>query len=411
MKAVNSSASCWRKALGNFWRDFEWPVVGGLAVVALALGGFGYHAQFRADGGTRALWDILYFDIQLFLIQMPEMKGALHPALNVARFLAPAVAGYTAWQALASLFADQLQSFKLRVLRDHVVVSHARRIAEVLRARYPGLDKACDLTVCEMDVRAADFASASFLAETRHGGRRASVFVCLDDDSLSLSTALAIAPMVDGAQSTIIVRMAQDAGLATLLQGVPDDRGRFQHLRVFALLDRACQPEQVLRGMREILARAIHAEYIRHQRATGDTPEKNSSMRPWDELTDDLRKANHDQAEDLDAKLAAVRCQIEPMPDWTEPFFEFTPGETESLSEREHIRWMDAKLRDGWRHGATKDSKARTHPCLVAYAELPEREKEKDRETVRAIPKFLATVGFRVYRMANKPPVQADDTP
>ncbi len=65
---------------------------------------------------------------------------------------------------------------------------------------------------------------------------------------------------------------------------------------------------------------------------------------------------------------------------------------------------MNAKLHDRWKHGPTKDSKARTHPCLVAHAELPEREKEKDRATVRAIPKFLATVGFRVYRVERKAP-------
>jgi hypothetical protein len=66
---------------------------------------------------------------------------------------------------------------------------------------------------------------------------------------------------------------------------------------------------------------------------------------------------------------------------------------------------MDAKLRAGRKLSPKQDSAARTHPCLVPYAELPEREKAKDRETGRAIPKFLATVGFRVQRRTNKPPL------
>lgn len=594
---MNSSPSRGRNALANFWHDFEWPIVGAVALAALALGGFGYYAQFQAAGTTRTFWDILYLDIQLFIISMPELKTPVHPALNLARFLAPAVAGYAAWQALAALFADQLQSFKLRLLRDHVVIcglgrkgfviareflrrggnvvvieqdeendlvrqcrdlgalvfigdgsesnllgragvararnlfalcgddgvnaevavaatdlvidrssspltcvahimdphlcsllrerefqthsarhvhleffnvfelgarvlleehhfgdelnsvqppphlvviglghlgeslvvaaarqwwlsesragrmlpftlvdTHAQGIADILRTRHPGLDKACEINVCQTDVRSADFARAQFLTQARREQRRTRVFVCLDDDSLCLSTALAIARLVDGAQSTIVVRMTQDAGLATLLHGVPDARGRFRHLRAFALLDRACQPEQVLRGTREILARAIHIEYLRHQRAAGDTLETNSSLRSWDELSEDLREANRQQADDLRAKLEALQCEIEPMPDWTEPLFDFTREEVESGAEQEHIRWMDAKLRAGWKPGSVKDPSARTHPCLVPYTKLPEREKEKDRETVRAIPKFLAVVGFRVARRTSQPP-------
>ena len=591
---MNSSARRCRVALSNFWRDFEWPVVGALALTALALGAIGYHSQPRTEGGIRDFWEILYFDLQLFTLQMPEVKPPMHPALNFARFLAPAVAGYTAWQALAELFADQLQAFKLRILSDHVVIcglgrkgfviarefrregvsvvvveqdeendrvrqcrdlgalvligegsesdllrragvararslfalcgddgvnaevavhatdlakgrdsspltcvahildpqlcsllrerefetrsgrhvhleffnvfelgarvlleehhfaeeieksqppphlvviglghlgeslvvaaarqwwlsesragrnltftlvdTHAQRLTDALRTRHPGLDKTCQLHVFQTDVRSADFARADFLAQAR-GGRRASVFVCLDDDSLCLSTALAIARLVDGAQSTIVVRMAQDAGLAKLLHGVPDDHGRFRHLRAFALLDRACQPDQVLRGTREILARAIHVEYLRRQRAAGGTPESNASMRPWEDLSEDLRESNRQQAVDLRAKLEALCCEIEPMPDWTEPLLAFTSDEVETGAGREHDRWMEARVREGWRLGPAKDSKARRHPCLVPYARLPEPEKEKDRETVRAIPKFLATVGFRVYRRETK---------
>ena len=80
MTPVNSSAPRGRKALASFWHDFEWPVVGGLALLALALGAFGYYAQFKAGGEARTLWDILYFDIQLFLtvcgeLTSPRLRG------------------------------------------------------------------------------------------------------------------------------------------------------------------------------------------------------------------------------------------------------------------------------------------------------------------------------------------------
>src|ERR1041384_1100516 len=100
MRAMYSSPPRGHKALANFWHDFEWPVMGALAFLAMLLGGIGYYMQFRADGTARSIWDVLYFDLQLFTLQMPDVKPPMHPALNFARFLARAVAGYTAWQAL-----------------------------------------------------------------------------------------------------------------------------------------------------------------------------------------------------------------------------------------------------------------------------------------------------------------------
>ncbi|MFO1531870.1 MAG: RyR domain-containing protein [Kiritimatiellia bacterium] len=63
---------------------------------------------------------------------------------------------------------------------------------------------------------------------------------------------------------------------------------------------------------------------------------------------------------------------------------------------------MAAKVRDGWKHGAVKDARARTHPCLVPYDGLPPDEQEKDRSAVRLIPPLLDRTGFRVQRLRGK---------
>lgn len=46
--------------------------------------------------------------------------------------------------------------------------------------------------------------------------------------------------------------------------------------------------------------------------------------------------------------------------------------------EESHERWVLGKLEDGWVYGEVKDADKKTHPCLVSYDKLPERDRAKD---------------------------------
>ena len=578
----------WRESLRPWWNDYEWPVVGVVALAALALGFQGFCIQTLAERRPLYFLDMLFQAFQLFVLQV-SVQSPMPWQLNVARLLAPLVAGYTALQALGELFADELLSLRLRRLRGHVVICglgrkglilargflergekvvvieqdaendlvrqcrglggwvllgdaaelwllrkagvaracrlfalcgddgvnaevavraaqlvaarsgppltcllhifdpqfcallrereldassagrlrleffntfelgarvlleenplgvpgsggppaalprmvivgvgrlgesllvnaarqwqaagaapgaklhvtlidrRARQVAETLSVRYPGLRKVCELAPQDMDVHSVSFQEAGFL-----GDGQARVFVCLDDDSLSLSTALALVRRERDPHPTIVVRMAQEAGLAVLLRDVDAGSGSFRHLRAFGLLDRTCHPDQVLRGTHEILARAIHDDYLRHQVAAGVTPKQNPSMVPWEALPEELKESNRQQADDIGAKLKAAGCSAAPLLDWDEPVFAFTPDEIERLARMEHDRWMAAKRQAGWRHGPAKDDAVKSHPCIVPFDDLPVDEQDKDRNAVRQIPAMLARVGFRVHRL------------
>jgi hypothetical protein len=61
--------------------------------------------------------------------------------------------------------------------------------------------------------------------------------------------------------------------------------------------------------------------------------------------------------------------------------------------EDSHDSWMAQKLKDGWVYGEVKDSGAKTHPCIVPYAQLDERQRAKDfifRGVVHAIAHEMA---------------------
>jgi hypothetical protein len=46
--------------------------------------------------------------------------------------------------------------------------------------------------------------------------------------------------------------------------------------------------------------------------------------------------------------------------------------------EKLHESWCDFKRADGWVFGEVKSFQAKTHPCLVPYADLPYDQKIKD---------------------------------
>jgi len=96
--------------------------VAALGLVALALGCVGFARSATALGGEVSLWDLVYLSLQLFALQSGALPGPVSWELNVARFLAPAVASYTLVQALAAIFSEQMELLHLSFLRDHVVI-------------------------------------------------------------------------------------------------------------------------------------------------------------------------------------------------------------------------------------------------------------------------------------------------
>jgi hypothetical protein len=68
----------------------------------------------------------------------------------------------------------------------------------------------------------------------------------------------------------------------------------------------------------------------------------------------------------------------------------------EQLARHVHEVWAQQRLADGWRYGARRDDGRKEHPCLVPYDELPESEKQYDRNTALQVLKGVLALGFQV---------------
>ncbi len=278
-------------------------------------------------------------------------------------------------------------------LRITVVDRQAQPKVELLRLRYPLLERACELTPWQMEVESPEFQRAEFLLAPEDGCQVAAVYVGLGSDSLGLLAGLALLEQLRSHRVPIVVCMESDSGLATLLQGPPDGSGQ---LRAFTLLNRVCNLELLLGGTHALLARAIHEKYVHDQAGRGQTAQANPSMVPWDELPESLKESNERAADHIGVKLRAVGYRLGPLGDWGAERFRFTAEEVELMARMEHDRFVEERRSQGWKSGP-RDAKRKTSPYLVPWEELPEDVRELDRDQVRGLPAFLARAGFQLY--------------
>ncbi|MCK4692397.1 MAG: hypothetical protein KAT23_02135, partial [Anaerolineales bacterium] len=115
------------------------------------------------------------------------------------------------------------------------------------------------------------------------------------------------------------------------------------------------------------------------------------------ELSEDIKESNRNNVRDIPNKLTMVGYVMVPARS-NEPPFDFPGSDLELLARLEHERWMREKLEAGWSHAAVTDKAAKLHQALVDWEQLPESEKEKDREMVRGIPRILAKAGYAIVK-------------
>ncbi|MBN1303174.1 MAG: NAD-binding protein [Anaerolineales bacterium] len=271
------------------------------------------------------------------------------------------------------------------------------RKIESVCLRYPRLPEVCELQPLAIDVRWPEFERAAFLSNSEGKSDLTAVYICLDDESLSLSVGLTLHRRLQGQHIPIVVRTRQDSGLTTLLKGVDGGRQSFEDLHAFPLLDRTCSPGLVLNGAHEVIARAIHQDYLRSKTMTGTAAGMDPAQASWDELDEAYRESCRRQADHLGLKLRAVGCGIAPLADWNSTLFTFTPEQVEQMARMEHERWMAERRRGKWSLGSRNSSK-KTNPNLLPWEQLPEDIREFNRDLVRGIPEVLARAGVAIVQ-------------
>lgn len=171
-----------------------------LAVASLVFGYVGLHAYILQQKPhpqySHAPGDLIYFDIELFLVQAtPIAAGGPYPfPLAMARFSAPLVSAYTIVEIALALSAHRIHRVRMRRYRGHAVVCGSSRTAAVLaerlrrdRRRVVTIEPGAD------DRRRADvvIGDPALPARLREAGveRAAVVYSCMDDSHRNVEVA------------------------------------------------------------------------------------------------------------------------------------------------------------------------------------------------------------------------------
>jgi TrkA-N domain/RyR domain len=233
-------------------------------------------------------------------------------------------------------------------------------------------------------------------------------FVSIIPAASGLATALALRRTHVVGEAPIVVAVGnEDGGVG---RAIATGYGAASEVDVFGVFSRTCSPDLIFNLTREIIARAKHEHYLRGELARGEELGSKDTLAPWSALSADNRDANRRAAEriaDIPRLLPGVALVPNALAYVGDDEF-FLAHETEVLAQIEHEGWCDEKLSSGWRWGPTYDPEQRLHPSLVAWQELGDVDRQRDRDAVEAVPGVLAEAGFELIRTSEGRPVLGD---
>ncbi len=73
---------------------------------------------------------------------------------------------------------------------------------------------------------------------------------------------------------------------------------------------------------------------------------------------------------------------------------------TEEIAENVHNVWAAGRISEGWTYGIEKNTEKKTTPCLIPYSELPESEKDYDRNTAIETIKLIIKKGYNITKIS-----------
>lgn len=257
-----------------------------------------------------------------------------------------------------------------------LINNQAKQNISALSMSYPALDKVVDITTATFPVNALKEKNLQKIINTKPN----IIYICNTSDTDAITFTRRLRYLMGENPTPIVACLLQQNMLTKLL--IENSEMHNSGIHFFPLIDKTCNTRQIVDEQHDNAAKIIHQMYYDDQIALGETPESNSSLIPWENLSEDIKDSNRGQADHLPIKLRAIGLTLEAALNMSEPL-NFSPQQIRILARMEHQRWMADKLLDGWQATTgKKDPQLKLTPLLFDFDVLPEDEKHKDEQTV-----------------------------
>ena len=292
-------------------------------------------------------------------------------------------------EAIAQQIANQAhfandKETRMTIIDEAVDQKDAAKANNLVAATLEKLDLILDLKKVPAKPGSLE-AQAKILDALDEGDSLPTIIVSGREDSENLRLALHINGQLGGVENTsvpIFVRLKESTGLDEFIDREVTENAVLKQVHGFGLYQETFSLENIKAEALNDIAQAIHASFY----GDGHKPSDPQVKEAWDDLPEYLKEANRNPAEHIAIKCLAIGCDISA---GGIPKLEDLEANIEILARMEHARWMADKKLQGWKWGEETNKQRLTHKNLVPWEDLPEEEKEKDRDQVRAIPDLL----------------------
>ena len=222
------------------------------------------------------------------------------------------------------------------------------------------------------------------------------IFICIDDNTHALEVAFRLQEaLVDRPNCKLYVRVKRRESLAAIFDGTQAVDANLPaagpRIVPFGMVEDTCREESFKNPKDERVAKAIHQRFV-DKRIAGSKrrPENDPALRDWEELSDDIRSSNYQQADHIAIKMRAIGCEVVEAADPRPAVERFTHNEQNILAPLEHTRWNAERLLAGWRYGTPSDKARRINENITGWEFLDDSVKKYDYEAIEDIPLILA---------------------
>jgi voltage-gated potassium channel Kch len=338
------------------------------------------------------------FDLEarrLLREDLPLDRGGLHK--DDPRRAHLVILGFGRMGRALALRAVQVGIFASgKPIRISVIDRCAEDRQASLLFRYPMFAELCDLKFHTLD--AVTLQARNLIREWCSDKEYVtSVAICFDNEPRALEVAMQLYMLLNTFDVRLAVRMARQSGLAHLFKET--EVNSLEWIRPFGVYEDCCDPELLSDALDDRLAKKIH-EFYEINLSPQPAPPTVSDLPGWDDISEDFRESNRQQAAHIFVKLRTIDCEVVEKSDPRPAVTEFKPDQIEMLARMEHERWVIERKLAGWTLGPRKEG-SKTNPYLDDWDKVPPKIQEYDVKFVRLIPKLLDD--FNRKACINKP--------